>query len=72
MNENVEVTVTVLVPQEALMAQVVTTEGITQEAQEYVNEAVADFEAMKHRVRLRRNIGVQIGDGNKQTNTFNL
>lgn len=72
MNENVEVTVTVLVPQEALMAQVVTTEGITQEAQEYVNEAVADFEAMKRRVRLRRNIGVQIGDGNKQTNTFNL
>lgn len=72
MNENVEVTVTVLVPQEALMAQVVTTEGITQEAQDYVNEAVADFEAMKRRVRLRRNIGVQVGDGNKQTNTFNL
>lgn len=70
MSENVEVTVTVLVPQEALTAQVVTTGGITQEAQDYVNEAVADFEAMKRRVRLRSTRGLQFGDGNTQVNNF--
>ncbi len=70
MNENVEVTVTVLVPRDALDSQVVTAEDIASAAQEYVNDKVIDFEAMIRRVRLRNNVGTQIGDGNTQVNHF--
>lgn len=72
MSENVAVTITVQVPRDALDAQVVTAEDIESAAQEYVSDKVIDFETMIRRVRLRRSIGVQAGDGNTQNSTFSL